>query len=233
MAFSHIVAFSAFFALVSSLASPSVVRDILSRQAYSSDIPTACESQCSTFIDASYSCTTDLSCLCTDSNAASLQECMNCIVELYPTAAEAEAAQSVLDEFSYECEGYAAGSDVLTVTVVATGTALGSNVGILATDTLYPSGLYGSEISSSGVATETTAVLATTVAESTTAAQTEHSAEASATTDKATTATVATTADSSSSSSSSNPLAKSSGASRAGAGFGLLVGGVAACLLFA
>ncbi|KAJ8517863.1 hypothetical protein ONZ45_g5010 [Pleurotus djamor] len=68
------------------------------------DIPSACRSDCTSIVSQLNSCTT-MACLCTTSNGRGLESCVNCLVDLSPSAAMRQQGQSILDNFVTGCSG--------------------------------------------------------------------------------------------------------------------------------
>ncbi|KAG6820421.1 hypothetical protein H0H93_000667 [Arthromyces matolae] len=71
-------------------------------------------------------CTTT-ACLCTTANANLLEACIDCIVNIDPTATLIASGQTVLDEFNTSCNGQSISSLTVSVTgAVATGSSAAS-----------------------------------------------------------------------------------------------------------
>jgi len=84
-----------------------------------SDFPTACQSQCTSSIDAVSACTS-MTCVCTSSNLNGIQTCITCIVNSDPEASLQSVGQSVINTYNSECAGQGVGSLTLGT---ATGTS--------------------------------------------------------------------------------------------------------------
>ncbi|KAF9487402.1 hypothetical protein BDN71DRAFT_1514005 [Pleurotus eryngii] len=68
------------------------------------DIPSACQSQCTSIVNSLNSCTST-TCICTDANARGLESCVNCLVSLANTPSMQTQGQSILDSFVAGCGG--------------------------------------------------------------------------------------------------------------------------------
>ncbi|KAF7986924.1 hypothetical protein HWV62_12717 [Athelia sp. TMB] len=87
-----------------------------------SDFPPACQSGCGGIANIATNCESAsdmLSCVCSSTNIAMLQSCVNCIVSSETTAAVIAAGQAVAQEYNTECAGKGAPS----LTVPASGAA--------------------------------------------------------------------------------------------------------------
>ncbi|KAF8829716.1 hypothetical protein HHX47_DHR2000289 [Lentinula edodes] len=68
-----------------------------------SEIPTQCETQCTTVLNTISACTTD-SCICTTTNANEMESCVNCLVSLDPTTDMIEEGDEILLSLEVECD---------------------------------------------------------------------------------------------------------------------------------
>ncbi|KAE9404207.1 hypothetical protein BT96DRAFT_989483 [Gymnopus androsaceus JB14] len=69
-----------------------------------SDIPTECQNQCATVVNAINTCTTD-SCFCTAANANGLESCFSCFIQLNPSSDEVSLSDDAFSSFNEECAG--------------------------------------------------------------------------------------------------------------------------------
>ncbi|PPR04325.1 hypothetical protein CVT24_013398 [Panaeolus cyanescens] len=81
-------------------------RTSLTRAAFQRQTTDVCDTPCNTFDDTVQACDTK-ACLCTASNADTLQQCISCYMTYAPSDATTAAAQNLVDTFENACEGYA------------------------------------------------------------------------------------------------------------------------------
>ncbi|EIM84890.1 uncharacterized protein STEHIDRAFT_169763 [Stereum hirsutum FP-91666 SS1] len=75
---------------------------LVRRQVDPSDIPTECQSACTSPLNSINSCVT-AECGCTTSIASGLEDCINCVVDLDPTSDNIESGQETLDAYDEVC----------------------------------------------------------------------------------------------------------------------------------
>ncbi|KAJ4490815.1 hypothetical protein J3R30DRAFT_3425474 [Lentinula aciculospora] len=100
-----------------------------------SEIPTQCQSQCTTVLNTISACTTD-SCICTTTNANDLESCVNCLVSLDPTAEMIEEGNEILESLNEECVTV---SGFPSLSVSASTTASDDTSSVTALDTDFSS----------------------------------------------------------------------------------------------
>ncbi|KAJ3730395.1 hypothetical protein EV361DRAFT_892014 [Lentinula raphanica] len=133
-----------------------------------SDIPTQCQSQCTTVLNTISTCTT-VSCVCTTDNANEMESCVNCLISLDPTASMIEEGNEVLDSMSEECSTV---SGFPTLTVSASTTASGDTGSVsfsslsLSTSSSKAAATTGQSTATTGPAGVSTTGTATSSAES-------------------------------------------------------------------
>jgi hypothetical protein len=107
-------------------------RPILPRQisgTLPSDTPPQCDGPCAEIVNDVNACADSLACICTQSNANLLLTCVDCAVSFNYTAAHEISGQTLLNEFSDDCDagGFTIPKMVVSVSIgVPTSTAAGS-----------------------------------------------------------------------------------------------------------
>ncbi|KAH7868616.1 uncharacterized protein C8R40DRAFT_1074666 [Lentinula edodes] len=107
-----------------------------------SEIPTQCETQCTTVLNTISACTTD-SCICTTTNADEMESCVNCLVSIDPTADMIEEGNEILLSLEVECDTVS-GFPSLSVSASTT----------ISDDTSSVTALEGSSVSSKSTVTQ-------------------------------------------------------------------------------
>ncbi|KAJ3885496.1 hypothetical protein GG344DRAFT_82653 [Lentinula edodes] len=107
-----------------------------------SEIPTQCETQCTTVLNTISACTTD-SCICTTTNADEMESCVNCLVSIDPTADMIEEGNEILLSLEVECDTVS-GFPSLSVSASST----------ISDDTSSVTALEGSSVSSKSTVTQ-------------------------------------------------------------------------------
>ncbi|KAJ7888320.1 hypothetical protein B0H14DRAFT_3856018 [Mycena olivaceomarginata] len=91
-------------------------------------IPTTCLSACEPVLSIQSKCGTDLKCRCTEANAHSFADCIDCAVGTQPDSLAQSVGQNVLSDYVNECAKLDAPVSSLTLSLVSASPTASSEV---------------------------------------------------------------------------------------------------------